>query len=69
MMESACVQFQAFPHELQPEQYSRVCRVIPLTIPDVLASMSCAFGELRVVPRRKTFVPIGMRVYFLSLTC
>ncbi len=66
-VETACVQFKAFPQELQPEITSRVCRMIPLTIAGVLAPLSCAFGELRVVPRRNSFVPIGMKVYFFVI--
>ena len=42
MVGAAYVQHQAFPHELPPENFSRVRRVIPLQIYGVFAPKSCA---------------------------
>ena len=70
MVRAACAQHMAFPQELLPERISRVSRVIPLLILGVSAPKVRFISELRVVPRRKSFVPIwDGGLIFLSITC
>lgn len=46
MVKSVCVQFRAFPQELQPEIPVGFAGLIPLTIKDAHASVSCAVWRI-----------------------
>jgi len=46
MVGTACAQHRAFPQELRSEIFSRIGRVIPLSMTGVSAPMSCAIWRI-----------------------
>ena len=64
MVRTACAQHKAFPQELRPEKYSRVCRVMPLKVYGVFAPkvrrMANAGGTAEESPSSRA----GMMGYF-----